>query len=83
MGKCVNYYPDIEFSKKLIPVKQKTFETLLKTKEVREQLGGANYYEEQCPYITSLYSEQLKYHRRCYQKFTNIKHLSKQKLETH
>ena len=68
-------YPDIEFSKEPIPVKQQTFETSLKTKKVRQKLGGANCHEEQCWYIPSLYSEQLKYHRRCYQKFTNIKTL--------
>ena len=61
-------------------MKQQTFETLLRTKKVRQQLGGANCHEEQCLYIPSLYSGQL---RRCYQKFTNIKHLTKQKLKNH
>ena len=42
MGKCVVHYPDIEFSKGLIPAKPQTFETLQKTKKVRKQLGGAN-----------------------------------------
>ena len=46
-------------SKELIPVKQQTFETLLKTKKVRQQLDGANLHEEQCSYIPSLFSEQL------------------------
>ena len=50
---------------------------------MRQHLGGANFHEEQWSHISSLHSKQLKYHRRCYQKFTNIKHLSKQKLETH
>ena len=77
MEKYVVYYSDIEFSKELIPVKQQTFETLLKTKKVRQQLGSANCHEEQCSYIPSLYSEQLKYHKPCCQKFTNFKHLSK------
>ena len=56
MEKCVVHYPDIEFSKGLILVKQQTFETLVKTKKVRQQLGGANFHEEQCSYIPSLYS---------------------------
>ena len=42
-------------------MKQKTFEKLLKTKKVRQQLGGANFHEEQCPYNPSLSSELLKY----------------------
>ena len=64
-------------------MKQQTFETQLKTKKVRPQLDGANCHVEQCLHIPSLNSEQLKNHRRCYQKFTNIKQLSKQKLEKH
>ena len=63
----------LKFSKELIPVKQQTFETLLKTKKMRQQLGGANCHEEQCSYIPSFYSEQLKYHRRCYQTFKMFK----------
>ena len=83
MEKYVVHCPDIKFSKEVIPVKQQTFETLLKTKKVRQQLGGANCHEEQCSYSPSFCSEHLKYHRRCYQKITYIKHLSKRKLEKH
>ena len=124
MEKYVVHCPDIKFSKEVIPVKQQTFETLLKTKKVRQRLCSANFREEQCSYIPLLSSEQLTHFwpmfpfytilyswkhqktfdflvfsggikwehwpemgqsiiRRCYQKFTNIKHLSKRKLEQH
>ena len=59
MEKYVVHCPDIKFSKDVIPVKQQTFETLLKTKKVRQRLCSANFREEQCSYIPLLSSEQL------------------------
>ena len=53
----VVHYRGTEFPKELIPVKQQTFKTLLKTKKVRQQLGSTNSHEEQCSYIPSLYSQ--------------------------
>ena len=77
---CIIHYNDIHFGDKLISIKSETFITLKNCQQIREDFGGINHHLEQCSNIPQDYDKHLKYHRRCYQKFTNVKHLTKQEV---
>ena len=59
---------------------ERTFETLLECKKIRESLGGENHHFEQCNKIPeNLKGIKFLYHRKCFQKFVYAKTLLKRK----
>ena len=68
-------------SEQLTKLNQKTLDTLVKCKAIRESLGGENGHEIQCKKGPENVNEkQYFYQRECYEKFTYAKTLRKRKL---
>lgn len=77
---CLVHYKFIKFSDNLTPVSEKSLETLIECKKIRQKLAGENGHDEQCNNIPEELAEnQYFYHRECYQKFVYAKTLLKRK----
>ena len=81
MADCIIHYDSLDTSgDKLIRPSERTFETLLECKKIRENLGGENHHIDQCSKIPENLGEiEYLYHRKCFQKFVYAKTLLKRK----
>ena len=81
MADCIIHYDSLDKSgDKLIRPSERTFETLLECKKIRESLGGENHHIDQCSKIPENLGEiEYLYHRKCFQKFVYAKTLLKRK----
>ena len=77
---CIVHYESISKSENLVKGSVESYETLIECSNIRENLAGENYHQEQCRNLAQ-HSEhdELFYHRECYQRFTYAKALIKRK----